>query len=153
MIRDTLIDLCNVEAELAEITARRDALRSTLLIAALDELEETGAAPTWRTEQGTVGLTMPKATPTVIDDDVFADFVADRYGEELVETVRRVNPTRAKEIFGSCSEALSTGALVTTDGERLPGVVLKSRVPYLSVRLTDKAKLAALVTNANERVS
>lgn len=152
MIRDTLTDLCNVEAELAEITARRDALRSALLTAALDELEETGAAPTWRTDKATVGLTMPKATPAVVDEEDFADFVADRYGEELVETVRRVNPTRAKEIFASCSEALSNCALVTTDGELLPGVVLKTRVPYLSVRLTDKSKLAALVTKADERV-
>lgn len=152
MIRDALIELCRVEAELAEITGRRDALRSALLTAALDELEETGAAPTWRTDQGTVGLAMPKASPTVIDEDAFAEFVADRYGEELVETVRRVKSTRAKEIFGSCSEAISSCALVTTDGETLPGVVLRARVPYLSVRLTDKSKLAALVTKANERV-
>lgn len=152
MIKDIIEDLCQLEAHLARLSARRAELRELLLTAALDELEETGAAPTWRTEVGTVGLTIPKATPVVVDEDAFATFVAQQWGDDQIETIRRVRPANAKAIFRVCSEALSSAALITRDGERVPGVVLRSKFPYLAVRLDPAAKMTAM-DNATEQVS
>jgi hypothetical protein len=138
------VALCHVEARIAALARQRDELRHTLLKTALDELEEKGAAPTWRVaDVGVVGLSVPKAKPVVFDHGAFADFVEGAYGAESVETVRRVIPTQAEEILGSCSET-SDLELVSPDGERVPGVILKRGLPYLQVRLDPKLKMVAL---------
>lgn len=150
MIQETMAALCHLEARLGQLNAQREQLRTTLLTHALDEMERTGAAPTWRTETGTVGLTVPKATPVIVDEEAFAVFAAQRWGEEVTETVVRVRPKDVRVIFRNCSESLSNASLVTTDGERLPGVVLRSKFPFLSVRLHPEAKMAALADDTEQ---
>jgi len=132
-IRDDLAALCQLEARIGALTAQRDDLRRRLLDAALDTLDNEGVAPTWRAGNlGTVGLTIPKPRVEVFDEDAFAEFVAESYGEQAVVTVRRAGPGIREAVLGS----------ITTDNAAA-GVTVKARFPYLNVRLSKEAKLAA----------
>jgi hypothetical protein len=143
-IKDNLTELCQVEARLAALTHERDQLphlahpprnrrphhpqtqtRRELLTAAMNQLEDQGAA-------------RPSSTPTPSKT-----FVVGRYGNEAIETVTRVRPEAFDALIAECSYADTICALVTPDGEPVPGVTIQTRLPYLFVKLTPEAKLAA----------
>lgn len=133
-----------LEAQIARLSEQRDQLRRDLLDVALDQLDTQGAAPTWRTPLGTVGLSVPKPKPTVVDAGRLERFVEDRYGVEAFETVRRLRPEAFDALVAECS-VTATAALVTPDGEQVPGISCSARPPYLFVKLTPEAKLGAQI--------
>lgn len=147
-VRLALVELCNLEAGIARLGDQRDQLRRDLLAVALDQLDTQGAAPTWRTALGTVGLSVPKAKPTVVDSARFDEFVEVRYGVEAFEIVRRLRPEAFEALVAECS-VTATAALVTPDGEQVPGITCSARPPYLFVNLTQEAKLGAAVDLAH----
>lgn len=144
-VKETLTQLCTLEAQIAVLGDQRDELRRSLLVTAMDQYDEEGAAPTWRTGLGTVGLTVPKPKPAVNDTARFEEFLEGRYGEEAFETVRRVKTEAFDALVNECSWAESVCALVTPDGEPVPGVTIQARAPYLFVKLSKEARLAAQV--------
>lgn len=151
-VKDDLHALCSLEARIAALTDRKDQLRRSLLDVALDQLEAQGAAPTWRTPLGSVGLTVSKPKPTVVDNAAFEAFVEGRYGEEAFETIttRRLRAAAFDALVAECQYAESVGALITSDGEHVPGMTAQAKPPYLFVRLTKEAKLGAAVDLAAE---
>lgn len=150
-IKDNLERICELEAMMAELGAEQAELRREMLSVALDQLEEQGAAPTWRTPTGTVGLVVGKPSHAVSDMEALCDYVA-QYWAEGVESVRRVSDVALKDLLAQCQWSESNTAFITTHGERVPGLVMKQRPPYLSVRLKKEAKLAAAVDQAAEPV-
>src|SRR5258707_15701114 len=97
------------------MTAYRDDLRRRLLEHALDAYESEGAAPTWRTDLGTVGLTIPKTRVEVIDEDAFARSAVEILGPDAIEEVRRVRPSQRQFLLASIDVA-PTGVPVTAAG-------------------------------------
>lgn len=150
-IKDNLERICELEARIAELQAEQGELRREMLSVALDQLEEQGAAPTWRTPTGTVGLVVGQPSHAVVDMEALCAYV-DGYWSEGVETVRRVTDVALKELLAQCQWSETNGAFITTHGERVPGLVMKQRPPYLSVRLKKEAKLAAAIDQAEEAV-
>jgi hypothetical protein len=146
-IKDDLAELCQLEARIAALTVRKNTLRATLLDIGLKTLEDQGAAPTWRVPSyGTVGLTNPEPKPVVVDPDVLMAWLVERYGEDPVETIRRLRPGWLEGFWPLCSTVKATCAVVSEDGELIPGVVSQaSGKPNLFVRLSKEAKLAAQV--------
>lgn len=132
-IKDDLAALCALEAKLAALTDQKDELRRRLLTAALDTLDSEGVAPTWRHPMGTVVLTVPQAKASVYDEDAFAAYVAEAYGDGAVETVVRAKQNVRDAVLGSIREADETA-----------GVTMKERLPYLMVKLSKDAKAAAV---------
>lgn len=132
-IKDDLGALCTLEAKISALTEQRDILRRRLLDHALDSFEQEGAAPTWRAgDLGTVGLTVPKPRVEVYDEDAFAGYVLDAYGDGAVEKVVRVKDNVRKAVLETVRE-----------GDATAGVTVQARLPYLQVRLTKEAKAAA----------
>lgn len=131
-IKDDLAELCALEARLAALTEKKDELRRRLLTAALDTLDSEGVAPTWRHELGTVVLTVPKSKASVFDEDAFAAYVQEAYGDGAVETVVRAKPNVRDAILETIREA-----------DESAGITMKDRLPYLTVTLDKAAKLAA----------
>jgi len=142
-VKDDLAALCALEARIGALTAQRDDLRRRLLDHALDSYEKEGAAPTWRAELGTVGLTVPKPRVEVFNEDAFASFVADTYGPEHVVTVQRVPEGGLRSSLLDCVES---------DNVEI-GVTVKARLPFLQVRLSKEAKAAAAAELAEERAA
>jgi hypothetical protein len=146
-IKDDLAELCRLEARIGALTVRKKALRDALLEAGLKTLKEEGAAPTWRVPSfGTVGVTNPVPKPVVIDAAVLMAWLVERYGEDPVETIRRIRAGWLEGFWPFCSMVEATCAVVSGDGELIPGVVSQaSGAPNLFVRLSKEAKLAAQI--------
>lgn len=138
-IQSDLAELCAIEARLAALAETKDELRRRLLINALDTLDAEGVAPTWRHPMGTVALTVPKATASVYDEDAFASFVMDAYGDGAVESVIRVKPNVRDAVLSSVRL-----------GDETAGVTMKERLPYLTVKLNKEAKAAAVAALGQE---
>jgi hypothetical protein len=141
-IKDDLASLCALEAKIAALTAQKDDLRRRLLSHALDTLESDGVAPTYRHPMGSVILTVPEPKPSVYDEDAFAAYVAEAYGDGAVETVQRVKPNVRDAILPTFREA-----------DESAGVTMKERMPYLTVRLSKDAKAAAAAELENEETA
>lgn len=134
-IKEDLAALCSIEARIAALTDQKDELRRRLLDHAMGTYEKEGAAPTWRAgELGTVGLTVPKPRVEVFDEDRFASHAADSYGDDAVVLVKRVRPELRDALLA-----------VVTEADESAGITVKARFPYLNVRLTKEAKMAAAV--------
>lgn len=133
-IRDDLAALCAIEARLAALTERKDELRRSLLTQALDTLDTDGVAPTWRHPLGTVVLTVPKAKASVYDENAFAAFVREAYGDGAVETVVRAKSNVREAVLESVREA-----------DESAGITMRERLPYLVVKLAKEAREAARV--------
>lgn len=131
-VRDDLNTLCRIEAEMSALKFQQDELRSRLRQHALEVLDRDGAAPTWRADLGTISLTVPKPKAVVADEDAFAKFIADAYGDGAVEAVLRVKQNVREAVLGSASE-----------NNLVDGVTIQIRPAYLTVRLSKDAKAAA----------
>lgn len=138
-IKDDLAALCAIEARLAALTERKDELRRSLLTQALDTLDSDGVAPTWRHPLGTVVLTVPKAKASVYDENAFAAFVREAYGDGAVEQVVRVKPNVRDALLETIREA-----------DESAGVTMRERLPYLVVKLAKDAKAAAVAELEDE---
>lgn len=146
-IKEDLAELCRLEARIGALTVRKKALRDSLLVVGLKVLAEEGAAPTWRVPSyGTVGVTNPQPKPIVVDSEVLMAWLVERYGEDPVETIRRIRAAWLEGFWQFCSMVEATCAVVSEDGELVPGVVSQaSGEPNLFVRLSKEAKLAAQI--------
>lgn len=132
-ISDDLAALCSLEARIAALTDQKDDLRRRLLTAALDTLDSEGVAPTWRHPMGTVVLTVPQSKASVFDEDAFAAYVQEAYGDGAVEQVVRAKQNVRDAILGAVREA-----------DESAGITMKERMPYLTVKLNKDAKAAAV---------
>lgn len=145
-IRDDVAELLRLDARAAALKARQDVLRRSLLDAALTTLEQEGAAPTWRVAgAGSVGLTVRTPKPVVVDSDTLLSWVEERYGDDAVETVRRLRSDWLDGFWAFCSLVEANCSVISEDGEQVPGVVLQSTPPFLTVRLSKEAKLGAAI--------
>lgn len=131
-ISEDIANLCTIEARIAALTDQKDELRRRLLTAALDTLDSEGVAPTWRHPMGTVVLTVPQSKASVFDEDAFAVYVQEAYGDGAVEQVVRAKPNVKEAILGTVREA-----------DESAGITMKERLPYLMVKLNKTAKAAA----------
>lgn len=133
-LKNELVELLRVTAAIKELEAQQAALREIVRRVALDELETTGAARTWRLKGlGTISLTTYDPKPLITDEDAFAEFVEEHVDPQAVENVKRVRASDVERLCGLWERAAGAGVLVTTDGEVVPGVCLSCRPPALRV--------------------
>lgn len=116
-------ELLAVEARLRADKHRAGELRAQLVVEARELLAQTGAAPTWRVKGvGAVSLVVPEPRWEVLDDEALVDYVI-RDLDEPEWTVRRVDPLIAERLVREAAE----------NGEKLPGVELVEKLPYLRI--------------------
>ena len=139
-IRDDLAQLCALEAKFKALTAERDWLKRKVLDHALNVYETDGMKPTWRAGDVTVSLVAPTPKPSVVDEDAFADYVADAYGEDKLVTIRRVPD-------GDLRASLLASI---QDDNPDAGVMMKANAPSIRLEVSKEAKAAAAVGLTDE---
>ena len=82
---------------------------------------------------GTVVLTVPQSKASVYDEDAFAAYVQEAYGDGAVEQVVRAKQNVRDAVLGTMREA-----------DESAGITMKERLPYLMVKLNKDAKAAAV---------
>lgn len=134
-----LDELLHLEARTGRLVTRAKELRADLLNEARHQRELTGAAPSWKVKGlGRVSMVEPEATLSVVDPGLLARWVGEEHPDWLVS---RVDDSRAADLLRTANAV--AGGAVTPEGERIPGVALVERLPYLSVRVDAAAKAAA----------
>lgn len=133
-IKSDLARLLELESGIRAMKAEQDDVRRRLTDRARATYEEEGAAPTWRTDLGTVYLTVPKPKVEVFDEDEFTKSAESILGPGCVEQVRRVRQELRSALLRGV-QATTTGIPVTEDGEPVGGVLVMPRPPFLGVKL------------------
>lgn len=141
--QELLTDLLNVEAQAKALDKKRTELRDALDQDLRTRWEEDGIATTLKAPGlGSVTLAGTEATaPQIVDDAAYLEWAREHH-PDLVRTVTLVE---ASLLTALCKEgkADSEDRLVTPDGEVVPGVELRARRPWISIRLSAEAKARA----------
>jgi hypothetical protein len=130
-----IVWLDQVAAAAAQEAAK---LRDGLLAEAAEQYQEQGTIPTYRIpDLGTVSLSVSKESVYVADERQFADWVADRYPDEVVPKVR---PAWQKQYLASlCTD---DGIVSDDEGEIVPGLAVRpgGQPRYVSIRPSAEAR-------------
>lgn len=133
-IKEDLAAFCAIEVQMKRLEAEKSKLRRRLLDHAHESYESEGAAPTWRTDLGTVWLALPKPRVEVFDEDQFAKSAVEILGAGAVEVVTRVRPEHRASLLSSITMT-PTAIPITAEGEPVGGVIVSPRPPYLGIKL------------------
>lgn len=133
-IKSDLATFCDLERQIKALEVERNEVRHRLLEHARQIADEQGAAPTFRTDLGTVYLVTPKPRVDIFDENMFAASAVEILGAGAVEVVTRVRDEHRSALLSSI-QSTPTGIPITPEGEPVGGVSVMPRPSYLGIKL------------------